>query len=68
MLMINSLSQYFGHKYKANLGKNKQKIPKSYFFSKKKCVLRRFCAKRQIFFVILRRKGTYGTASALCVN
>ena len=50
MLMINSLSQYFGHKYKANLGKNKQKIPKSYFFSKKKVRIAAFlCQKTDIF-------------------
>ncbi len=42
-------------------------MEKNYFFYEKKCVLAAFCAKKQIFFVILCAKNVAMALSSLLI-
>ena len=47
----------FLRKYRVKYSEKQQKFGKNYFFSEKKWVQGRFCAEKEIFFVILPPKS-----------
>ena len=54
MIVFIGVFGFFHRKYSSKYLENKQKMEKSAFFLKKKCLSACFSYKKQIFFVILR--------------